>query len=67
MKIKAIRMFDHGFMTQAFAFGGEDPKGTYDDQIIYRSSLQNFLIAIPSATALLWPKAKACTTCSMET
>lgn len=44
MEIKAIRMFDHGFMTQAFAFGGEDPKGTYDDQILYRSSLQNFLI-----------------------
>ena len=44
MEIKAIRMFDHGFMNQAFAFGGEDPKGTYDDQIIYRSSLQNFLI-----------------------
>ena len=44
MDIKAIRMFDGGFMTQAFSFGGEDAKGTYDDQILYRSSLQNFLI-----------------------
>jgi len=44
MDIKAIKMFDGGFMTQAFAFGGEDAKGTYDDQILYRSSLQNFLI-----------------------
>ena len=26
MEIKAIRMFDGGFMTQAFAFGGEDAK-----------------------------------------
>lgn len=55
MEIKAVRMFDGGFMTQAFAFGGErmgtgerNPvmegldKG--DEQIIYRASLQNFLI-----------------------
>ena len=44
MEIKAIRMFDHGFMTQAFAFGGEEGREKFDDQIIYRSSLQNFLI-----------------------
>lgn len=44
MNIKAIKMFDGGFMTQAFAFGGEDGKEMYDEQIIYRSSLQNFLI-----------------------
>ncbi len=43
MKIKAIRMFDGGFMNQQFAFGGEN-KETTDEQIIYRSSLQNFLI-----------------------
>ncbi len=43
MKIKAIRMFDGGFMTQKFAFGAEE-KGAFDEQIIYRSSLQNFLI-----------------------
>ena len=44
MEIKAIRMFDGGFMNQPFAFGGEEGKDAYDDQIIYRSSLQNFLI-----------------------
>ncbi len=44
MEIKAIRMFDGGFMHQQFAFGGEEGKEAFDDQIIYRSSLQNFLI-----------------------
>ena len=44
MEIKAIRMFDGGFMNQPFAFGGEEGKEMFDDQIIYRSSLQNFLI-----------------------
>lgn len=44
MKIQAIRMFDGGFMTQAFAFGGEEGKEAFDEQILYRSSLQNFLI-----------------------
>ncbi len=43
MEIKAIRMLDGGFMNQQFAFGGESKEGT-DEQIIYRSSLQNFLI-----------------------
>ncbi len=42
--IKAVCMYDHGFMNQPFAFGGEDGKEAFDDQIIYRSSLQNFLI-----------------------
>lgn len=44
MEIKAIRMFDHGFMNQSFAFGGEEGQEAFDEQIIYRSSLQNFLI-----------------------
>ena len=44
MEIKAIRMFDNGFMNQSFAFAGEEGKDKFDDQIIYRSSLQNFLI-----------------------
>lgn len=44
MTIKAIRMFDGGFMNQPFAFGGEEGKEKFDEQIIYRSSLQNFLI-----------------------
>ncbi len=44
MEIKAIKMFDGGFMNQPFAFGGEEGKEQFDEQIIYRSSLQNFLI-----------------------
>jgi glyoxylase-like metal-dependent hydrolase (beta-lactamase superfamily II) len=44
MEIKAIRLFDGGFMNQPFAFGGEEGKDMFDEQIIYRSSLQNFLI-----------------------
>ena len=44
MEIKVIRMFDGGFMNQPFAFGGEEGKDAFDEQIIYRSSLQNFLI-----------------------
>ena len=44
MEIKAVCMFDGGFMTQPFAFGGEEGKEAFDEQIIYRSSLQNFLI-----------------------
>lgn len=44
MEIKAIRMFDGGFMTQQFAFGGEEGKENFDEQILFRSSLQNFLI-----------------------
>ena len=44
MEIKAVRMFDGGFMNQQFAFGGEEGKDKFDEQIIYRSSLQNFLI-----------------------
>ena len=37
--IKAVLMFDHGFMNQPFAFGGEEGKEAFDEQIIYRSSL----------------------------
>jgi len=44
MTIKAVRMFDGGFISQPFAFGGEDGKDAFDDQLYYRSSLQNFVI-----------------------
>ncbi|MBP5136345.1 MAG: MBL fold metallo-hydrolase [Paludibacteraceae bacterium] len=53
MKIQAIRMFDHGFMSQPFAFGGEEGKESFDEQIIYRSSLQNFLIDTGSEVILV--------------
>ena len=52
MEIKAVRMFDYGFMNQQFAFGGESKEGL-DPQIIYRSSLQNFLIDTGSEVILV--------------
>ena len=53
MEIKAIRMFDGGFMNQPFAFGGEEGKDAFDEQIIYRSSLQNFLIDLGDQVILV--------------
>jgi N-acyl homoserine lactone hydrolase len=53
MEIKAVRMYDHGFMNQQFAFGGEEGKDKFDEQIIYRSSLQNFLIDLGSEVILV--------------
>lgn len=43
MEIKAVKLYKDGFMTQAFAFGGEGAEGL-DPTVKYRSSLQNFLI-----------------------
>ena len=43
MKIKAIQFSVDGFMTQSFAFGGEN-KADGSPDIKYPSSLQNFLI-----------------------
>ena len=43
MKIKAIQFADDGFMTQAFAFGGEN-KADGSPDVRYPSSLQNYLI-----------------------
>ena len=53
MEIIAIHMFDGGFMNQPFAFGGEEGREAFDDQIIYRSSLQNFLIDTGSEVILV--------------
>ena len=43
MIIKAVKLYENGFMTQPFAFGGEDAAGT-DPSVKYRSSLQNYVI-----------------------
>lgn len=42
MKIKAIQFADGGFMTQVFAFGGEN-KADGSPEVRYPSSLQNYL------------------------
>ena len=44
MIIKALKLYKGGFMTQPFAFGGEDGMDKFDPSVKYRSSLQNFLI-----------------------
>lgn len=44
MKIKAIKLYENGFMTEPFAFGGEEGMEAFDATVKYRSSLQNFLI-----------------------
>ena len=43
MQIKAVKLFENGFMTRPFALGGEDGADKFEN-IKYRSSLQNYLI-----------------------
>lgn len=44
MKIKAVKFYENGFMTQPFACGLEDGVEKFDANVKYRSCLQNFLI-----------------------
>ena len=44
MKIKTVKLYENGFMTQPFACGLEDGVEKFDASVKYRSSLQNFLI-----------------------
>ncbi|MBP5466595.1 MAG: MBL fold metallo-hydrolase [Clostridia bacterium] len=44
MIFKAIKLYENGFMTQTFAFGGEEGPQAFNSAVKYRSSLQNFLI-----------------------
>ena len=44
MNIKAVKLYDNGFMTQPFAFGGEEGMDKYNPEVKYRSSLQNYVI-----------------------
>jgi glyoxylase-like metal-dependent hydrolase (beta-lactamase superfamily II) len=44
MKIKAIKLYEDGFMTQDFAMGGSADKTELDSNKTYPSSLQNYLI-----------------------
>ena len=52
MEIKAVKLYDNGFMSQALAFGGEGMDGV-DPTVLYRSSLQNFLIDTGSEVILV--------------
>lgn len=44
IQVKAVKFFENGFMTQPFAFGGEEGVDKFDANVKYRSSLQNFVI-----------------------
>ena len=52
MKIKAVKLYENGFMTQALAFGGEGMEGV-DPRVRYRSSLQNYVIDTGSEVILV--------------
>ena len=52
MEIKAVKLYENGFMTQTLAFGGEGLEGI-DPTVRYRSSLQNFLIDTGSEVILV--------------
>ena len=43
IRIKAVKLYDNGFMAQPFAMGGEGTDGM-DPAVRYRSSLQNYVI-----------------------
>lgn len=42
--IKAVKLYKGGYMTQPFAFGGEEGMDKFDPAVKYRSSLQNYVI-----------------------
>lgn len=44
MIIKAVKMFENGYMLRPFALGGEDGPEKFDPAVRYRSSLQNYVI-----------------------
>ena len=44
MQIKAVKLYENGFLTQPFVMGGEEGEDKFDASIRYRSSLQNFVI-----------------------
>jgi glyoxylase-like metal-dependent hydrolase (beta-lactamase superfamily II) len=44
MEIKAVRLYENGFMTEDFAFGGSAEKSNLDENKTYPSSLQNYVI-----------------------
>lgn len=53
MKIQAVKFRNNGFMTQPFAFGGEDGADKFDAEIKYRSGLQNYVIDTGSEVILV--------------
>ena len=52
MVIKAVKLYENGFMLQPFAMGGEGAEGL-DPAVRYRSSLQNYVIDTGSEVILV--------------
>ena len=42
--IKAVKLYENGFMTQPFALGGNGETDKFDPNVKYRSTLQNYVI-----------------------
>lgn len=53
MEIKAVKLYENGFMTQPFAMGGEEGPQAFDPAVRYRSSLQNYVIDTGSEVILV--------------
>ncbi len=53
MIIKAVKLYENGFMKQPFAFGGEEGPDKFDPSVMYRSSLQNYVIDTGSEVILV--------------
>lgn len=53
MIIKAVKLFENGYMVQPFALGGEDGPDKFDPTVRYRSSLQNYVIDTGSEVILV--------------
>lgn len=53
MEIKAVKLYEGGFMKESFAFGGGDTTTVWDESKTYPSSLQNFLIDTGSEVILI--------------
>ncbi|MCR5085355.1 MAG: NAD(P)H-dependent oxidoreductase [Succinivibrionaceae bacterium] len=53
MTVKAVRLYEQGFMTEPFAKGGEEGEDRFDPRVRYRSSLQNYVIDTGSEVILI--------------
>ena len=53
MQIKAVKLYEKGFMVRSFALGGEGGMTDADAKVRYRSTLQNYLIDTGSEVLLV--------------
>ena len=44
MKFSAVKFYEKGFATQGFAMGGEEGADAFDNTVLYRSCLTNYVI-----------------------